>query len=94
MKLAKSKIGADKFTVKVQNGVAYWEGKTNVIQHKGAADAHGQDGGAVAVVKSYPDQRGGEAEGGGRNLPGPRRAGRSVPKASVTRPKVDTAVPK
>ena len=36
-KLAKSKIGADKFTVKVQGGVAYWDGKTDVIQHKGAA---------------------------------------------------------
>jgi hypothetical protein len=45
-KLAKSKIGADHFTVKVQGGVAYWEGKTGVIQHKGAT------AGAAAVVNN------------------------------------------
>jgi osmotically-inducible protein OsmY len=49
-KLAKSKIGADKFTVKVQGGVAYWEGKTDVIQHKGAATRMAKTAGAVAVV--------------------------------------------
>src|SRR5262249_25119934 len=51
-KLAKSKIGADKFTVKVQGGVAYWEGKTNVIQHKGAATRMARAAGAVAVVNN------------------------------------------
>jgi hypothetical protein len=51
-KLAKSKIGADKFTVKVQNGVAYWEGKTDVIQHKGAATRMARTAGAVAVVNN------------------------------------------
>lgn len=52
MKLAKSKIGADKFTIKVQNGVAYWEGKTDVIQHKGAATRMAKTAGAVAVVNN------------------------------------------
>jgi osmotically-inducible protein OsmY len=51
-KLAKSKIGRDKFTVKVQNGVAYWEGKTDVIQHKGAATRMAKTAGAVAVVNN------------------------------------------
>jgi len=51
-KLAKSKIGADKFTVKVQNGVAYWEGKTDVIQHKGAATRMAKTAGAVAVINN------------------------------------------
>ena len=51
-KLAKSKIGADKFTVKVQNGVAYWQGKTDVIQHKGAATRMARTAGAVAVVNN------------------------------------------
>jgi osmotically-inducible protein OsmY len=51
-KLAKSKIGADKFTIKVQNGVAYWEGKTDVIQHKGAATRMARTAGAVAVVNN------------------------------------------
>ena len=52
MKLAKSKIGADKFTVKVQSGVAYWEGKTDVIQHKGSATRMARTAGAVAVVNN------------------------------------------
>lgn len=51
-KLAKSKIGADKFTIKVQNGVAFWEGKTDVIQHKGAATRMARTAGAVAVVNN------------------------------------------
>lgn len=51
-KLAKSKVGADKFTIKVQNGVAYWEGKTDVIQHKGAATRMARTAGAVAVVNN------------------------------------------
>ena len=36
-KLAKSRIRKDGFTVRVQGGVAYWDGTTNVIQHKGSA---------------------------------------------------------
>jgi osmotically-inducible protein OsmY len=49
-KLAKSKIGADGFKIKVQNGVAYWDGKTDVIQHKGSATRMAKTAGAVAVV--------------------------------------------
>jgi hypothetical protein len=52
LKLAKSKIGLDKFTIKVQNGVAYWDGKTDVIQHKGAATRMAKTAGAVAVVNN------------------------------------------
>jgi len=52
MKLAKSKIGADHFTIKVQNGVATWEGKTDVIQHKGAATRMAKTAGAQAVVNN------------------------------------------
>ncbi|HEY1342249.1 MAG TPA: BON domain-containing protein [Bryobacteraceae bacterium] len=49
-KLAKSKIGADGFKVHVQGGVATWEGRTDVIQHKGAATRMAKTAGAVAVV--------------------------------------------
>jgi hypothetical protein len=49
-KLAKSKIGQDHLTVKVQGGVATWEGRTSVIQHKGAATRMAKTAGAVAVV--------------------------------------------
>jgi hypothetical protein len=47
--MAKSKIGADKFRFKVQGGVATIEGKTDVIQHKGAATRMAKTAGAVAV---------------------------------------------
>ena len=49
-KLAKSKIGADGFKVHVQGGVATWEGRTDVVQHKGAATRMAKTAGAVAVV--------------------------------------------
>jgi BON domain-containing protein len=48
-KFAKSKIGADKFQVHVQGGVATIEGKTDVVQHKGVATRLAKSGGAVAV---------------------------------------------
>jgi BON domain len=49
-KLAKSKIGKDGFTVRVQGGVAFWEGSTNVVQHKGAATRMAKTAGAKVVV--------------------------------------------
>ena len=49
-KFAKSKIAADKFTVKVQGGIATIEGKSDVVQHKGTATRLAKTGGAVAVV--------------------------------------------
>jgi len=48
-RLAKSKIGADKFQVHVQGGVATLEGRTDVVQHKGAATRMAKAAGAVAV---------------------------------------------
>ena len=78
IKLAKSKIGADKFTVKVQGGVAFWEGKTNVIQHKGAATRMARTAGAIAVVNNI--QISDEARmKAAHNLTG------TVPKATVKR---------
>lgn len=50
VKLAKSKIGADKFQFRVQGGVATIEGRTDIIQHKGAATRMARTAGAVAVV--------------------------------------------
>jgi hypothetical protein len=51
-KLATSKIGKDGFTVRVQGGIAYWEGNTNVIQHKGAATRMAKTAGARAVINN------------------------------------------
>lgn len=50
LKLAKSKIAADKFQFHVQGGVATIEGRTDVIQHKGAATRMAKTAGALAVV--------------------------------------------
>ena len=40
------------FTVRVQGGVAYWEGSTNVVQHKGAATRMAKTAGAKKVVNN------------------------------------------
>ena len=48
-RLAKSKIGQDKFQVHVQGGVATLEGSTDVVQHKGVATRMAKSAGAVAV---------------------------------------------
>jgi osmotically-inducible protein OsmY len=49
-KLEKSKIGKDGFKVRVQGGVATWEGNTDVLQHKGAATRMAKTAGAKVVV--------------------------------------------
>lgn len=49
-RFAKSKISADKFQLKVQGGVAYIDGKTEVMQHKGVATRMAKSGGAIQVV--------------------------------------------
>jgi hypothetical protein len=51
-KLAKSKIGKDGFTVRVQGGIAYWEGSTDVVQHKGSATRMAKTAGARSVVNN------------------------------------------
>jgi len=49
-KFAKSKINADKFTVRVSGGTATIEGKTEVVQHKGTATRMAKTAGARQVV--------------------------------------------
>jgi osmotically-inducible protein OsmY len=49
-RFAKSKCAPEKFQVKVQGGVATIEGKTDVIQHKGAATRMAKTGGAIQVI--------------------------------------------
>jgi hypothetical protein len=48
-RFARSKIGAEKYQVHVQGGVATIEGKTDVIQHKGVATRLAKLGGARSV---------------------------------------------
>jgi hypothetical protein len=49
-RFAQSKSGADKFTVRVQGGVATIEGKTEVVQRKSAATRMAKTSGAKQVV--------------------------------------------
>lgn len=51
-KLAKSKIGKDGFQVHVKNGIATWQGSTQVMQHKGAATRMAKAAGAIQVVNN------------------------------------------
>ncbi len=51
-RLAKSVIGKDGLTVRVQGGVAYWDGTTSVVQHKGAATRMAKSAGAKKVVNN------------------------------------------
>ena len=51
-KLEKSKIGKEGFTVRVQGGVAFWEGSTSVVQHKGSATRMAKAAGAKSVVNN------------------------------------------
>jgi hypothetical protein len=51
-KLAKSKIGKDGFTFRVQRGVVTWEGSTNVMQHKGSATRMARTAGAAQVINN------------------------------------------
>jgi len=82
MKLAKSKVGKDGFTVRVQNGIAYWEGKTDVIQHKGAATRMAKTAGASAVVNHIQISEAARRKAAQR-LKG---AAGTIPRATVTRP--------
>jgi hypothetical protein len=49
-RFARSKIGVNHFTVRVQGGIATIEGKTDVIQHKATATRLARSAGAATVV--------------------------------------------
>jgi hypothetical protein len=51
-KLEKSKIGKDGFTVRVQGGLATWEGSTDIVQHKGTATRMAKSAGARGVINN------------------------------------------
>ena len=72
-KFAKSKINADKFTVRVQGGVATIDGKTDVIQHKGTATRMCKTAGAVAVHNRVQVSDAGRAKAAGNLEQGRRR---------------------
>ncbi len=51
-KLAKSKMANEGWTFHVHNKTVTWEGKTNIIQHKGAATRMAHTAGATQVVNN------------------------------------------
>jgi hypothetical protein len=73
-KLAKSKIGKDGFSVRVQGGVAYWEGSTSVVQHKGSATRMAKTAGALRVVNNIKVSDDAKAKAAGNLDQGRRRA--------------------
>jgi osmotically-inducible protein OsmY len=73
-RLAKSLIGKDKFTVRVQGGVAYWEGTTDVVQHKGSATRMAKSAGAKKVVNNIKIGDAAKQKASGNLEEGRRRA--------------------
>jgi thymidine phosphorylase len=72
-KFAKSK-SANKFTVRVQGGVATIDGKTDIVQHKGAATHMAKTAGAVAVNNRVEISEAARAKAAGNLEEGRRRA--------------------
>lgn len=73
-KLAKSKIGKDGFTVRVQGGAAVWEGTTSIMQHKGAATRMAKTAGAKRVVNNIKVSDAAKQAASGNLTQGRRRA--------------------
>jgi osmotically-inducible protein OsmY len=73
-RLAKSLIGKDGFTVRVQGGVAYWEGTTDVVQHKGSATRMAKSAGASKVVNNIKVGDAAKQKASGNLEQGRRRA--------------------
>jgi hypothetical protein len=73
-KLAKSKIGKDGLTVRVQGGVAYWDGSTSVVQHKGSATRMAKTAGAKKVINNIKVSDDGKEKAAGNLEAGRRRA--------------------
>jgi hypothetical protein len=73
-KFAKSKINAEKFTVRVQGGVATVEGKTDVVQHKGVATRMCKTAGAAAVNNRVQVSEAAKEKASGNLEKGRRRA--------------------
>jgi osmotically-inducible protein OsmY len=51
-RMAKSKIAANNFQVKVRGGTATLTGKTDIVQHKGVATRLAKNAGAAQVVNN------------------------------------------
>jgi hypothetical protein len=73
-KLARSKVNTDGFQVKVQGGVAHFQGRTDVVQHKGVATRMARTAGAVAVDNQIQVSEAARQKAAGNLEKGRRRA--------------------
>jgi hypothetical protein len=73
-RFAKSKAGVDKFTVRVQGGVATIEGKTEVVQQKSAATRMAKTAGAKQVVNKIEVSQAAKQKASDNLAQGRRRA--------------------
>jgi hypothetical protein len=73
-RFAQSKSGLDKFTVRVQGGVATIEGKTEVVQRKGAATRMAKTAGARQVVNKIEVSQAARQKASNNLAQGRRRA--------------------
>ncbi len=72
-RFAKSKVAEDGFTVRVQGGVAVIEGRTNVIQRKGAATRMAKSAGAKKVINKVEVNEAARLKAAGNLTTGRRR---------------------
>ena len=88
--MTKSKIAADKFRFKVQGGVVTIEGKTDVVQRKGAATRMAKTAGAVAVNNHIEISAAAKEKAADNLAKGRRRAQitRGEPRSDSTPPRV------
>jgi len=82
-RFAKSKCAEDKFTVRVQGGVATLEGKTNVVQRKGAATRMARAAGAKRVINKIEVSEAARQKAASSLATGRRRA--QVKRSEVSR---------
>lgn len=87
-RFAKSKVAEDGFTVRVQGGVAIIEGRTNVIQRKGAATRMAKSAGAKKVINKVEVNEAARLKAAGNLTTGRRRVQvrRGEPRSEAPRP--------
>lgn len=73
-RLARSKIGKNGFRYKVSGGIVTWEGKADVVQHKGSATRMAKAAGARAVVNNIQISDAARAKSAANLEKGRRRA--------------------
>jgi hypothetical protein len=72
-RFARSRVAEDGFTVRVQGGVAIIEGRTNVIQRKGAATRMAKSAGAKKVINKVEVNEAARLKASGNLTTGRRR---------------------